>query len=71
MNLNTILDIKQKNILKANGIMFHNKMTTEEIDEFTKELLSSKIHIEIIKDILETIEDESEYNPVYDFENIM
>lgn len=61
MNLKTILNSKQKTILKSNGIIVHSHMTEEEIENFNKEIWSTKIPLEIINDILDTI-DEFEKN---------
>ena len=57
MNLRSILNEKQRRLLKIKGIIFHDKMSEEEMEQFEKELWSTNIPIEIIKDILNTIDE--------------
>lgn len=57
MNLTAILEERQKKILKAKGIIIHSNMSEDELTKFERDIWETDIPLEIIKDILDTIDE--------------
>lgn len=67
INLNKILDNYYKKILKINGIYVSDRMSSEDMDEFYKEIWLADIPLDIVNEILDVIDN---YTSIDDSTNI-
>ena len=73
INLNKILDNYYKKILKINGIYVSDRMSSEDMDEFYKEIWLAYIPLDIVNEILDVIDNytsSDDSTNIYKFDSI-